>query len=153
MNRKALICLVLFLVIMVVGWPFFRIFFYLFLHNFVPESTFLELPNDGIKVKFTRKGDHPFLAEYTRRIKVSVKGKVYPEIVLPLNYGYGTYINVYRIETENGVFLRLQDPGGEYLLDPTLNKLYLIAHVHGKDFIGELKSEKDSLSWSMFNSD
>jgi hypothetical protein len=83
------------------------------------EECEIEIPSDGDRVIFMRKGAHWIYAEYNRKIKfIATDGK---EVLkpLPMNTGGRTFINVYwyKSHDDEGPYLRLLDTRGEYLVD------------------------------------
>jgi hypothetical protein len=104
------------------------------------ESCSISLPQDQGVLLFMRRHSHPMLAEFDRKVRISVRNG--PELVakLPSNTGAQTKINVYWYpKTEkNGPFVRMCDRHGEYLFDLGASLAFRILRYGSQAYAAEL---------------
>lgn len=129
-GALTIVILILF-VVLVLSVPRLR-------HMAIPETIVVELPGIQGEARYSRKGTHPFAAEYTRTIAYN-NGKRHP---LPYDTGCAQPLNLYRIEEGEKVYLRMVDCAGEYLFDLDADSLLLVVtRYRGHTVAGEFSSE------------
>ena len=118
-----------------------------------PQRALLTLPDGVHAIEHGRVRLPAICAEYSRDVTYitnGVRGKTTP---LRIDGCGGYPINCYLIEAAGGPLLRLDDAVAEHLLDLTTQKTYDVTRVRGEAYIGELRDERASASWSIANHD
>jgi len=118
-----------------------------------PQRALLTLPDGVHAIEHGRVRLPAICAEYSRDVTYianGVRGKTTP---LRIDGCGGYPINCYLIEAARGPLLRLDDAVAEHLLDLTTQTTYDVTRVRGEPYIGELRDERASASWSIANSD
>lgn len=118
-----------------------------------PSRAALTLPDGVHAIEHSRVRLPTICAEYSRNVTYitgGVRGKTTP---LKIDTCGGYPVNCYLIETAQGPFLRLDDAVAEHLLDLTTQTTYAMTRVGGEVYIAELRDERASFGWSMWNYD
>lgn len=104
------------------------------------EECPVNLPDGLGRIVFLRKGIHPFLAEYDRKIRVELNLSEKSQAPLPVNVGGGTKINVYwyKASRGRGPYLRLHDHWGEYVVAIDEGATYEIFHSKDATCVAKL---------------
>jgi hypothetical protein len=95
------------------------------------EEASFDLPDGSGRVSLLRQNAHPFLAEYNRRLRFELEGRLPVTLDLPMNVGGRTLINVYLFAFDTSVdgiatsVLHLKDRWGDYVVD--LDRLDLVS--------------------------
>jgi hypothetical protein len=102
------------------------------------------------RVTFLRTHIHPFMAEYSRRLRIERPGVEPVCCPLPVNVGGRTMINVYWLDERDGFgpMLLMRDHWGESLIDLERRETLHIVRV-GADriFAGRLDDERAGHGW------
>lgn len=93
------------------------------------------------------------VAEYDRSIAFIESGKVTPSNPLQFDTCGGFPINLYVLEADNGVFVRLDDALGGHLIDIDGRKVYAIAFDESGMYVGRLFTDFTSIGRSSVNGD
>ncbi|MHC4111944.1 MAG: hypothetical protein ACYSUY_12785 [Planctomycetota bacterium] len=108
----------------------------------------IDLPDKAGRIVFLRRHNHPFLAEYDRKIRyeTSVLASVR---LLPPNTGGKTRINVYYYEAKNGQgpYIKFQDQYGNYRFDlgHDVKETLSIPDALTREYIGRLDGVREPL--------
>jgi hypothetical protein len=96
------------------------------------------IPGTGSQLVFYWKANHPFLAEYDRKVQVISNGHKSPQYWLQTNTGGNHHLNFYLIEIENENWVRILDEFSECVVNLKTLRGYSIGRKFGKTFIGPL---------------
>ena len=108
----------------------------------------IDLPDKAGRIVFLRHHNHPFLAEYDRKIRYEVGTHVVMKL-LPPNTGGKTRINVYYYAAKDGqgAFVRLRDQYGNYRFDlgNDANEIRAIPKSLTREYIGRFDGVQEPL--------
>lgn len=108
----------------------------------------IALPDKAGRIVFLRRHNHPFLAEYDRKIRYETGTHVAMKL-LPPNTGGKTKINVYYYSAKDGQgpFVRLRDQYGNYRFDLSndANEIRAIPQSLTREYIGRLDGVQEPL--------
>lgn len=108
------------------------------------------MPEGYGNLTFLRRHIHPFLAEFSRKVRIDPPDAEPVYCPLPINVGGRTLINLYWIEEKDGFgpMLLMRDNWGEYLIDLERKKSFiLIKPEAGRVFAGEINDERGGYGW------
>jgi len=109
------------------------------------QSIRIPLPGQVGTLVFWRLHNHPFLAEYRRKLELLRPGKKPITLVMSLNTGGNTSIGVHWISKKQwggkDAVLRILDRGGAYYLKLHGAKLYKAVRLNGKMRLGLVLEE------------
>lgn len=111
----------------------------------------IPLPEEDGTLSFLRRHIHPFMAEYSRKVRIGIPDDKPVCCPLPINVGGRTLINVYWIDEKDsfGPLVLLRDHWGESLVDlATRETLRLVRVGADRVFAGHIDNERAGVGWT-----